>query len=192
MGRLVAAAAAAALLAAPAVASSKPPAKSWAQPQIRLVTARGLMGGDPASFRPDDPLTAGDLAILAAGLTNHPVTVAGGASKPVTIAGLDAQLVVALGLADAAREFADGARAAGLTVPPRFGTEVVARLLGLRADHPPAQDKLEPAPTDTATRAEAAYSAAKILGYKGWEVPWARGLADGFAPPLLVSWQQTV
>src|SRR5205823_6655381 len=46
----------------------------------------------------------------------------------VSIAGLDARLVVALGLSKAASEFASGARAAGLRVPGRFGTEAVARL----------------------------------------------------------------
>ena len=55
-------------------------------------------------------------------------------------------------------------------MPPRFGTEVVARLLGLRLDHPAAEDALELAPGDPATRAEAAYSAAQILGFSGWEV----------------------
>src|ERR671935_2772288 len=52
--------------------TTKPPAKpqrSWADPQIRLVVAHGLMAPDVASFRPDDPLTRGALADLAAGLT---------------------------------------------------------------------------------------------------------------------------
>ena len=47
---------------------------------------------------------------------------------------LDARLVGALGLNDAASTFAKSARAAGLKVPSRFGTEVVARLLGLRLE----------------------------------------------------------
>ena len=58
-----------------------------------------------------------------------------------------------------------GALATGLNVPGRFGTEVVARLLGLRINHPAAQDYLELRPQDTATRAEAAYSAAQILSF---------------------------
>ena len=53
--------------------SPRPPppagAASWALPQIKVVTARGLMGGKAAGFRPDDPLTAGDLADLVGGLT---------------------------------------------------------------------------------------------------------------------------
>ena len=57
-------------------------------------------------------------------------------NAPVTMTRLDMRLVQALGLAKAANEFAEGARAAGLKVPARFGTEVVARLLGLRTNHP--------------------------------------------------------
>ena len=40
----------------------------------------------------------------------------------------------------------------------RFGAEVVARLLGLRYNHPAANDGRELRPQDAATRAEAAYS----------------------------------
>ena len=76
----------------------------------------------------------------------------------------------ALGLSKAANEFAPGARAAGLKVPARFGTEVVARLLGLRTNHPADEDSLELLPGDHATRAEAAYSAAQMLRFAGWEV----------------------
>src|SRR4051794_40118914 len=48
-----------------AAASSSKPA-SWAAPQIRVVTAAGLMDGrDVASFRASDPLTAQSLEDLA-------------------------------------------------------------------------------------------------------------------------------
>ena len=45
----------------------------------------------------------------------------------------------------------------GLAAPARFGSEVVARLLGLRYNHPSNRDGLEPLPGNPATRAEAAY-----------------------------------
>lgn len=99
------------------------------------------------------------------------------ASTPVTMAGLDAGLVRGLGLGDSAAAFAAGARAAGLAPPGRFGTEVVARLLGLRTNHPAGQDELELLPSDTATRAEAAYSAARILRFSGWETESVRAAA---------------
>src|SRR5262245_20089796 len=121
-------------------------ATSWAQPQIKIVTAHGLMGGKSASFRPDDPLTSGELADLVSGLTGKSVAAAPNPAMPVTIAQLDAQLVNALGLLPAARQFTAGIRAAGLVPTRYFGTEVVARLLGLRVNHPASQHTLELAP----------------------------------------------
>jgi cell wall-associated NlpC family hydrolase len=114
----------------------------------------------------------------------------------VTMAALDARLVSMLGLSDAAAEFQQKARAAGLKVPARFGTEVVARLLGLRTNHPAAQDFLELLPEDPATRAEAAYSAAQIAGFgwlgNGWQVAGVRSLADSFSLPRLDDWQRRI
>jgi cell wall-associated NlpC family hydrolase len=114
---------------------------------------------------------------------------------PATMTQLDARLVSALGLSGAASEFVKGARAAGLKVPARFGTEVVARLLGLRLNHPAAEDGLELLPNDPATRAEAAYSAAQILGFGlagGTQVMAVQALADGFALPQLSTWQTRI
>jgi cell wall-associated NlpC family hydrolase len=105
---------------------------------------------------------------------------------------LDTRLVQALGLAKAASEFAKGARAAGLKVPARFGTEVVARLLGLRLNHPATEDGLELLPGDHATRAEAAYSAAQILGFSGWEVAAVQAQADAFGLPAFTNWQTAI
>jgi cell wall-associated NlpC family hydrolase len=124
-----------------------------------------------------------------------PPTVPAKAAHPqaaVSMAGLDARLVVALGLSKAAEEFAAGAHAAGLRVPGRFGAEVVARLLGLRTDHPANEDSLELLPFQPATRAEAAYSAAQILGFRGWELAGVQSLADSFALPQLSHWQKRI
>jgi cell wall-associated NlpC family hydrolase len=176
--------------AAPATAAKSGP--SWAQAQINAVVAAGLMSGDTASFRPDDPLTRGALEQLVAGLTDAaPVTPAAPSAK-VTMTGLDGRLVGALGLTDAAKLFSDAARNAGLTVPSRFGSEATARLLGLRTNHPAAQDDLELLPTDTATRAEAAYSAAKVLRFDEWETQSVRDAAATFVPPPLTAWQKRI
>ena len=105
---------------------------------------------------------------------------------------LDAELVDGVGLDAAATEFARGARAAGLDVPLRFGTEVAARLLGLRVDHPAREDYLELRPNDPATRAEAAYSAAQIMHSSGWLVPVIQSLADTFALPKYSAWQRRI
>jgi cell wall-associated NlpC family hydrolase len=111
----------------------------------------------------------------------------------VTMAQLDQRLVQALGLGKAATEFAHGAKAAGLKVPSRFGSEVVARLLGLRLNHPASQDSLELLPNDPATRAEAAYSAAQILDFQGYEVASVQQLADSFALPAdFTEWQKQI
>jgi cell wall-associated NlpC family hydrolase len=175
-----------------AAASPAAAARSWAQPQIALVTARGLMGGEPASFRPDDPLTVGELADLVTGLTGKAQPIAGDPASPATIAQLDAQLVRALGLLPVARELSAGVRAAGLAPPRSFGTEVVARLIGLRVNHPAAQDALELRPTDPATRAEAAYSAARILRFTGGEVDYVTRLAGSFSPEPVSGLQHDV
>jgi cell wall-associated NlpC family hydrolase len=112
--------------------------------------------------------------------------------RSVTMAQLDLRLVQSLGLGKAANEFSAGARAAGLNVPGRFGTEVVARLLGLRLNHPAADDSLELLPQDPATRAEAAYSAAQILQFRGWEAQTVQSLADAFVLPQLTDWQRQI
>src|SRR5881397_2987790 len=114
-------------------------------------------------------------------------------ARPATMAQLDLRLVESLGLGKAANEFSAGARAAGLKVPGRFGAEVVARLLGLRLNHPANEDSIELLPTDPASRAEAAYSAAQILAFAGWEVPSVQELADTFAlPDDFSDWQKQI
>jgi cell wall-associated NlpC family hydrolase len=165
---------------------------SWAQPQIRAVVAAGLMAPDTASFRPDDPLTRGALEELVAGLTESTPVTPPSAAANVTIAGLDARLVSALGLSETAKLFTNGARAAGLTVPSRFGNEATARLLGLRTNHPAARDDLELLPGDPATRAETAFSAAKVLRFGGWETQYASDAAATFVLPALTPWQKRI
>jgi cell wall-associated NlpC family hydrolase len=167
-------------------------AAAWDQKQIALVTLHGLLGGDAANFRPDDALTAGDLGDLVAGLTGRPRVAAVDPAGPVTIAQLDAALIRGEGLQAAVARFRAAAVAAGLKPPARFGPEVVARLLGLRTDHPRSQEALEPAPSSVASRAEAAFSAAKILGWKGWETQNVKSLSATFAPALVSGRQQTV
>src|SRR5712691_5486322 len=177
----------------PPASATTPSAKSWALPEIRVVTSHGLMGGgDPAAFRPDDPLTQSALARLVSDLTQQPLVEPATPDAHVTIAGLDAALVRALNLSDAAAEFATAARDAGLKPPSRFGTEVVARLLGLRTNHPAAQDNLELLPNEPATRAEAAYSAAQILLFGGWEAQAVRDAAATFTLPALTAWQKRI
>jgi cell wall-associated NlpC family hydrolase len=205
MSRLLAFAACCALLASPSAFASKisdpgktrrtsstVPATSWAQADIRYVVSRGLMAKSVASFRATDPLTQGELATLVAGLTKQPLRAAATPSAVVTVGQLDARLVRALGLSAAAAAFTAGARNGGLAVPSRFGTEAVARLLGLRTNHPARQDDLELLPTDPVTRAETAYSAAKILRFGGWEQQYVQDAAETFTLPQLSAWQKRI
>jgi cell wall-associated NlpC family hydrolase len=144
------------------------------------------------TFHPNDPLTRAALNALVTGLVPGAPAPMVQSTAPVTIAQLDATLVRALGVADAASEFAAGARMAGLAPPGRFGTEVVARLLGLRTNHPASQDSLELLPSQPATRAEAAYSAAQILRFSGWETQQVEDAAATFDLPLLTPWQTRI
>ena len=110
----------------------------------------------------------------------------------VTIAALDARLVAALGLTDSAKLFTQAAKTAGLKPPSRFGTEAVARLLGLRTNHPAALDALELSPGQPANHAEAAYSAARILQLGERATPGVQELAASFVLPALTPWQKKV
>jgi cell wall-associated NlpC family hydrolase len=225
LAMLAAACAVAGVSTAAAAGSSKNP-PNWAAPQIATVVAHKLMEAKSVKkFRPNAALTHQTLANLASDLKEqlgtpaptdppsappdttttgtNPTTTTGTTTTPVsnptgqeTMTQLDRSLVQAIGLTKAAKEFVQGARAAGLTVPSRFGTEVVARLLDLRLNHPAAQDYLELRPQDPATRAEAAYSAAQILGFgeldNSWQIAEVKSLADDFVLPELNSWQQQI
>ena len=150
------------------------------------------MGSDAATFRPEAPLTRAALDELVAGLTDTPDETSSAVSGTVTIAGLDQALVRALELGDDARLFSLGARHAGLRPPARFGSEVVARLLGLRKNHEAPHDDLELLPSDVATRAEAAYSAAQILRFGDWQSAAVAEDATTFELPQYTPWQRKV
>ncbi|MGD0273877.1 MAG: NlpC/P60 family protein, partial [Gaiellaceae bacterium] len=118
-----------------------------------------------------------------------------GSPKPgaqVTLSAFDAALVDQLGLTGAATRFRDAARRAGLAPPKRFGTETVARLLGLRTNHPTSQEKLELLPTDPITRAEAAYSVARVLSFQGGETQWVDDVSYELTLPTLNNWQKRI
>ena len=203
-GRLVgvlAAAVAALALAGPSLAADPAPelaettsgvqGKSWAAPQIASVVLAGVMGPDVASFRPDDALTRAELhaAIVALGKPHQPPT---DPTRIVTMRELDAQLVAAAGLLPSARAIRLGARDAGLEPTDMLGTETIARLLGLRINHPQGSEDLERAPKAPASRAEAAYSLAKLAALDPARVTLIDGLVKTFAFPELSGWQQEI
>jgi len=167
------------------------PAAVWDQSQIEQVVAAGVMGPDVESFRPDDPLTRGELheAILALG---KPHTAPLDPNRVVTIRELDAQLVGALGLVPSSFAIRLAARDAGLEPTGMLGTETVARLLGLRINHPLADESLERRPSEPASRAEAAFSFARVLTLDPSRVAAVVNIPQTFLVPTLTDWQRLV
>ena len=111
---------------------------------------------------------------------------------PVSMKKLDAALVGYLGLGSAAREIQATLTGAGLAPAPNTGTEAVARMLGLRVNHPASQDSLELLPLQAATRAEAAYSFAQLLHLDDGALQAVQQAADTFTLPQLTPWQQRI
>jgi cell wall-associated NlpC family hydrolase len=166
-------------------------ARSWAQPQIRIVVASGLMGPSVDKFQPQHALTRAALGTIVANLTGRPQVVAD-PTRAVTLRELDRALVRAVGLGAAARTFQQKATNAGLQPPARFGSEVVARLLWLRFNHPAAQDWLELRPQDVVTRAETAYSVARVLELGDGDRAYVRDMAARFSLPAYTDWKARV
>ena len=135
------------LLTVSSASAAAKPGTSWAQAELKTAVAAGLMAKEAAA-RPNKPLTRSELETLVAGLTHVEPVAPTSPTKSVTMASLDARLVGALGLTDTAKLFTQTAKDAGLAPPARFGTEAVARLLGLRTNHPAALDALELSPGD--------------------------------------------
>jgi cell wall-associated NlpC family hydrolase len=195
MGRLAVLACAAVALVAGVgdvgAAAGAQSSSSWAAPQIKTVVAAGLMAPSVGQFRPKDPLTWSEFAVVLSSL-GSPVTVSSDPDRPVTMRELDARLVTALGLRPAARQLRLAAQDAGLEPTQWLGTETVARMLGLRLNHLRDQEQLELELSQPATRAEAAYSIARVLTIQSSEVDAVRTAAESFSLPSLTSWQQVV
>ena len=166
-------------------------AASWAESHIRAAVASGLMGPSVARFRPDDPLKRRELATIVTGITRREQVVVD-PDRAVTISELDRALVRALGLGSAAERVRTELRSAGLTPAGRVGWETIARLVGLRYNHPAPRDSRELLPTDPATRAEAAYSVARVLRLSESDLTRASEAARSFDLPALTRWQTRV
>ena len=191
MPRAAAVCVAALALAITSVASARVvPTTGFAAAEISKVVDAGLMAPSVSEFRPEDPLTATELATVVASL--------GGAIsvddpyRPVTVRELDARLVSLVGLRPAAMQIRLAALNAGLTPKPWLGTETVARMLGLRINHERESEVLELQLSQAATRAEAAYSIARVLGLTPDEVTMTRETASTFAFPYLTELQRAV
>jgi cell wall-associated NlpC family hydrolase len=168
----------------------KPTAADWDATAQRTVVGEGLMSEAAGSgFLGAAPLTAQAesqaLAALAVREGTAPVSV--GADAPLTVVRFDALLVEQLGLGEAAEHVQQVAQAAGLQPPGYFGSEVVARYLELRYEHPVGTQSLDLYPWNPITRAEAAYSLAQVLGSTSgpgqWAIDSARETLSAFSLP---------
>jgi cell wall-associated NlpC family hydrolase len=190
--------------------------RDWAAPQIRTVTQAGVLGRSVSTFAPESALTQAALvaALAATDAFRHPFSptplsptvpllqrspapaaptaAALAQASSVSVEQLDAALVGSLGLDDAAGEIQTTLRLAGLRPRATAGSEAVARMLGLRLNHPAGQDDLELLPTQAATRAEAAWSFARVLQLADSKVEGVRRAADEFTLPAPTPWQRRI
>jgi cell wall-associated NlpC family hydrolase len=180
-----------AFLAATGTAGAQPPlVRSWAAPQIETVVGAGLMAPSVTDFRPEDLLTSSELAVALSSLGAEATVT--DSYRLVTVRELDAQLVTISGLRPHARELRLAAERAGLMPRTWLGTETVARMLGLRVNHLLTEEELELQVSQPVTRAEAAYSIARILTIQEYELDSVRQALDTFTFEPLSTWQQNV
>jgi cell wall-associated NlpC family hydrolase len=137
-----------------------------------------------ASARAAAPLTGtrlhDELSTLATRLGVAPVKAP---FSKVSVTTFDALLVEQLGAGDVATAVQHEAWRAGLNPPPTFGTEAVARLLGLRDNLPAGQDRRELYPTDAITLSEAKHSFDVARQWDGTAAQWVRDRFSTFTLP---------
>jgi cell wall-associated NlpC family hydrolase len=175
----------------PPAASARLTLGNWDPSAQRTVLHAGVMTNLPDGFHGERALRAAqaDRALAALrdrlGLTGT-VTV----RDPVRVIDLDRAIVDQFGLASTAAFIEAQTMRAGLRPPGFYGSEVVARFLGLRYDHPAGTDNLELFPTDTITRAEAAWSLARALGEGSWAASDAQDTFASYRLPAMDSAQR--
>ena len=176
------AAALVASLAAPAHAAGTR-APEWVRPAVRGLGALGHLDKD--SFRPNKPMARADFKQLIDGVFG------GGFSRTkgyVTAAEVDAALVRALGKVEIARSLSELTSPDGWDpkVGMRFGTEIVAREMGLRRDRPTNEEGFEASAGDQMTQADVVWSV--------WKAKTAPSLygADALASFRLGSYNKQV
>lgn len=159
-------------------------AADWAARDERAVVRAGLL----SDGRWERPLSLAELRGARDALSSE--TQVKGAGR-LSVTAFEAFLVRHLGVADVAGGVQAAARDAGLRPPPRFGVEVVARALGLRFNHPwPRDERLEPYPWEPISRAEAAYSLARVIEMDGSEAQALHETFAGFVLPRYTARQR--
>src|SRR4051812_10823709 len=184
----------AALAAAAAPVAQAATLGSWNLGEQRAVRQAAVMHDlDDQAFHGERPVAGHQLPealdAFAARLGAPPVAAP---SSAVSVTTFDRLLVRQLGAADVAAAVQHEAWKAGLNPPATFGTEVVARYLGLRDNHPFPHEELELYPTEAITRAEAAHSFAVALQWQGGAADAARSLFSQFVLPRYTAAQKRV
>ena len=172
--------------AARAAPAPLPPMAAWDVHEQRVAVHAGLLAPlADGLVHGERELTAPQLRAALAGLSASTGVAPAAVTSPTppSVLSFDALLVRRLGLGDVAATVLAEARRAGLRPQPSFGTEVVARLAGLRHDHPYGADGLELYPTQAITRAEAAWSLAAVADWDGSQQQWVRDVLADFVLP---------
>jgi cell wall-associated NlpC family hydrolase len=210
---LAAAALAASPAIAPGPAEAGVSTGGWDTTQQRQVLAASLLDATDGSFDGAGPLTAAQANNAMAALATRFQATAGEqegsaeqvqpaageplpaapaappvahtARSPVTVVTFDRMLVEELGLSSAAAQVQARAGAADLHPPGYFGTEVAARLLELRFEHPVGSQRLDLFPGQAITRAEAAWSLATVMKLSTWSLSSAREALSTFELPAI-------
>jgi cell wall-associated NlpC family hydrolase len=176
-----------------AAAAQKLTAANWDASEQRLVVREGVMaeeGGAGFAGAVSISAQAESSALAAIAAREDLPPIAFQAAAPITVVRFDALLVEQLGLGDVAEHVQQAMAAAGVSPPSYFGSEVVARYLGLRYNHPAGEDSLELYPWNPITRAEAAHSFAVVLGLGSWALSAAREELSTFSLPRYTSAQR--
>lgn len=184
-------------LALPATARAATPVGlgTWNRAEQREARLAGVMHDlDDAAFHGERPLSGRQLpdALTALAATLGVERIANVPASTVSVTTFDRLLVEQLGAADVAAGVQREARRAGLDPQPTFGTEVVARALGLRVNHPFPHEERELYPTDAITRAEAAHSFVVALKWAGGAATAARERFAQFVLPRYTAAQRRV
>ena len=189
---------------APASAAARPGLGNWDNEAQRQVVGAGLMSNLVGrNFEGAARLTGSQadsaMSALAAEINRDPlawglqqqVPVVRTRHSVVTVTGFDAMAIDQLGLADVAAHVQQVTSQVGLRPPSFYGTEVVARFLGLRHEQPVPSEQFDLFPTDQITRAEAAWSLAQILDNGSWSASYARQTLSAYELPTMTADQLT-
>jgi cell wall-associated NlpC family hydrolase len=158
---------------------------NWDAAEQKIVVKDGLMSNEGSTFNGGKALTLSAaktaLGRLAERLEAAPVGL--GSGSTVSVTRFDTLLVDQLGLGPLATHVQQTATAAGLEPPSYFGTEVIARFLGLRYEHPVGEQSLDLYPWNAVTRSEAAHSFALASEISSWAAYYADEAFEGFSLP---------